>query len=646
MAIDFFGEQDKARRNTGLLVFLFALAVVMLILLTNLAVCFGFDLIAVKSIQFAYQQKGQFPWHLLPIRAIVLTTMAVLGGIILMVTLKWVSLRDGGRAVAESLGGERVTYSNATPQQRVLLNVVAEMALAANVPMPPVYVLPESAINAFAAGYSPADAVIGVTAGCIEQLNREELQGVVAHEFSHILNGDMRLNIRLMAWLYGILCIADAGRFILEHTRGTRFSNSNDNKSNPLPVIGLALLVIGGLGVFFGNMIKAAVSRQREFLADASAVQFTRNPHGIADALKKIAVYSQHGELKSAGAESASHMFFSSAIAHFLGMFATHPPLHDRIKRIDPTWDGRFAIAKANKKTAVSPEENAENSFDTALASSVAVASLLTQNQNDRATQPPQLANLPTFLLTSCQHFSSASAIYLSTLLQPDYLARQMFLIKELGNADLVANVDRLSDRVMQLTRPQQLSLLQLAIPTLKEQTASQFRNFQQLVHDLVLVDSQQDLYEWIVQSWLLHCVGVQWHWVDVSSAARTESLAKRQAEIICLLSVTSAHADSFSSKSADTPEQDRRQQAWLAGLAALNLPESTANPHAGYAELTTALPNLLTCGPLLKRQIWQMLQAAILADDHICDEEQLLLQAFAFLLEIPFMRQSTAPNT
>jgi Zn-dependent protease with chaperone function len=634
MAIDFFGAQDKARRNTGLLVFLFAIAVILLLFLTNLVVCIGLDLIQVENIRFAYQQKGTFPWHLLPSKAIVMTTSAVLGGIILMVTLKWVSLRDGGRAVAESLGGERVTYSNATPQQRVLLNVVAEMALAANVPMPPVYVLPESAINAFAAGYSPADAVIGVTAGCIAQLNRDELQGVVAHEFSHILNGDMRLNIRLMAWLYGILCIADAGRFILEHSRGSRISSSNDNKSNPLPLIGLGLLVIGGLGIFFGNIIKAAVSRQREFLADASAVQFTRNPHGIADALKKIAVYSQHGELKAAGAESASHMFFSSAIAHFLGMFSTHPPLSDRIKRIDPYWDGSFASAKTKKKVVKTNEEPTESGFNVAMSSSAAIASLQVTAPSAESQLPSPLALLPKLLLTSCQHLSSASALYLSTLLHPEYLARQMFLIRELGNPDLVSNVDRLYDHVMPLDKHQQLSLLQLTIPTLKEQTASQFRNFQQLVHELVHVDSQQDLYEWVIQSWLLHCVAVHWQWLEVSSAARTESLAKRQTEVLCLLSVTSAHANS---------DPTKQKQAWLAGLAALQLPVETPNPKSKFAELSTALSGLLSCGPMLKRQIWLMLQATIHADAEVSTEEQLLLQAFAFLLEIPTMPQRTA---
>jgi hypothetical protein len=183
--------------------------------------------------------------------------------------------------------------------------------------------------------------------------------------------------------------------------------------------------------------------------------------------------------------------------------------------------------------------------------------------------------------------------------------------------------------------------LLQLAIPTLKEQTASQFRLFQQLVHDLVQVDSHQDLYEWIVQSWLLHCVGVQWHWAEVSSAPRTESLAKRQNELLCLLSVTSTHTGA----NAQTDHHTYQHQAWLAGLKVLNLPESTANPQSSYADLSAALPHLLNCGPLLKRQMWQMLQAAIHADAQISDEEQLLLQAFAFLLEIPAIPQAASTN-
>lgn len=629
MAMDFFGAQDSARRNTVWLVLLFACAVVLLLLLTNIVVCLGFGLVPLEQIQLSYQQTQQLPWQLIPIKPVVMTSSLVLGGIILMMTLKWVSLRQGGRVVAESLGGERVTYSNATPQQRILLNVVAEMALAANVPMPPVYVLPESAINAFAAGYSPADAVIGVTQGCIEQLNREELQGVVAHEFSHILNGDMRLNIRLMAWLYGILCIAEAGRFLLEHSRGARISRSSNEKSNPLPLIGLGLLIIGYLGVFFGNLIKAAVSRQREFLADASAVQFTRNPDGIAGALKKIAMYSHHSELENAAAENASHLFFSTALNFMFGWMSTHPPLTSRIQRIDPSWDGRLVIAKrplkqANDEAKVIPASEAGSALAQSNAESDS-ASLFS------APYQQIMASLPAQLLHSCQQLNAAKALYLSTLLQPEHLARQLFLIKELGSPELIHQVDRLCDSVSQLTKHQQLHLLQLAIPTLKEQTLSQFRNFSQLIHEVVHVDGKQDLYEWVVQHWLLHGVSVYWHWQEVSAAPRTESLVKRQAAILCLLATVSQFAH---------PQQNRTEQAWLAGLQSLNLPADTQMTASSLADLSKVLPDLLSCGPMLKRQIWQMLQAAVHADTEVSTEEELLLQAFAFLLEIPVQRQ------
>ena len=190
-------------------------------------------------------------------------------------------MAKGGSAVAESLGGRLVNPNTTDPDERKLRNVVEEMAIAAGVPVPKIYVLDEEeGINAFAAGHTPSDAAIGVTRGCMNLLKRDELQGVIGHEFSHILNGDMRLNLRLMGIIFGILCLAVIGRVLL-YTRGGK-------DRNPLPLLGLALIVIGGIGVFFGRLIQAAVSRQREFLADASAVQFTRNPAGLSGALQKI----------------------------------------------------------------------------------------------------------------------------------------------------------------------------------------------------------------------------------------------------------------------------------------------------------------------------------------------------------------------
>jgi Zn-dependent protease with chaperone function len=226
-----------------------------------------------------------------------------------------------------------------------LLNVVEEMALASGTPTPPVYLMDrEDGINAFAAGFSPNDAVIGVTRGTATRLDRDELQGVIAHEFSHILNGDMRLNLRLMGLLHGILIIGMLGYFILRmsfFSQGRR--RSRDGKDGvPIVVIGAGLAVIGFAGTFFGNLIKAAVSRQREFLADASAVQFTRHPDGIAGALKKIGGFAQGSSIENPNAPIASHMFFGRATSGFNAMFATHPPLAERIRRVDPSWDGEF----------------------------------------------------------------------------------------------------------------------------------------------------------------------------------------------------------------------------------------------------------------------------------------------------------------
>ena len=276
---------------------------------------------------------------------VALGTLALIGGGSLY---KIAALAGGGHTVAEMMGGRPLSPQTTDPDERKILNVVEEMAIASGTPVPPVYLLEnEDGINAFAAGYTPGDAVIGVTRGCIQNLTRDELQGVIAHEFSHILNGDMRLNIRLIGVLYGILLIGMTGWIIFRSTaNGNRYDDRRDDDrrgSNPWPLVGLALYVLGYIGVFFGNLIKAAVSRQREFLADASAVQFTRNPDGIAGALKKIGALAEGSRIRSPEAEEASHMFFGDAVGHLLGMFATHPPLVERIRRIDPSFDGDFS---------------------------------------------------------------------------------------------------------------------------------------------------------------------------------------------------------------------------------------------------------------------------------------------------------------
>src|SRR4051794_31243361 len=243
---------------------------------------------------------------------------------------KTLSLARGGRAVAELLDGRIVNPNSTDIHERKLLNIVEEMAIASGVPVPQVYVMDdEPGINAFAAGHSVSDAAVSVTRGAMTMLTRDELQGVIAHEFSHLLNGDMRLNLRLMGLIFGILCLTVIGR-VLVQTRG---------KKNPLPLLGLALIIIGWVGVLFGRLIQAAVSRQREYLADAAAVQFTRNPLGLAGALKKIGGLPDHSDVLAANADEVSHLFFANANTSW---FSTHPPLDDRIKLLDPSFTGKF----------------------------------------------------------------------------------------------------------------------------------------------------------------------------------------------------------------------------------------------------------------------------------------------------------------
>jgi Zn-dependent protease with chaperone function len=279
--MDFFKEQDKSRTKTTQLIGLFILAV--------LAVVLAVYAIAVFIIFFhGARQPGfnpaEFHWvqpHL-GFWVVSVTLLVIFIGSI----TKIIGLAKGGSSVAENLGGRLVNASTTDPDERKLINIVEEMSIASGIPAPQIYILDrEKGINAFAAGYAPNDAIVAVTRNCLKLLNRDELQGVIAHEFSHILNGDMRLNIRLIGFLSGIMVLANIGYLILRSRSGSKKSGAQ------IVLIGIGLLVIGFVGQLFGRIIQAAVSRQREYFADASSVQFTRNPGGISGALKRNMPY-------------------------------------------------------------------------------------------------------------------------------------------------------------------------------------------------------------------------------------------------------------------------------------------------------------------------------------------------------------------
>ncbi|MDZ4199116.1 MAG: M48 family metallopeptidase, partial [Kiritimatiellia bacterium] len=342
--MDFFSHQEDARRKTRLLVFYYGLAVALILVSVYLVLVIGLGAAASGEEESVIRW-----WNPQLFLSVSVGLLALIGAGTLY---KIHQLAQGGEFVARSLGGRRVDPATTDVAERRLLNVVEEMAIASGAPVPPVFVMEEKGINAFAAGMTPSDAVIGVTRGCLETLTRDELQGVMAHEFSHILQGDMRLNLRLMGVLHGILLIALAGYFLFRSSLSAPRSRSRENKDGgglrfALVLLGLALLVIGYIGVVFSKLIKSAVSRQREFLADASAVQYTRNPSGIAGALRRIAGYSGGSRILSPEAEEASHLFFANSLSSaWAGLLATHPPLSERIRRIDAAVAMEIAAAE------------------------------------------------------------------------------------------------------------------------------------------------------------------------------------------------------------------------------------------------------------------------------------------------------------
>lgn len=342
--MDFFEAQARAKRRTNRLVVLFALAVFGTIAASYVAAVLIVGQTGAREHSYYYSDAAPLLfWDPTIFTAVAASVVAIVG---LASLYKWSQMRHGGSAVAELVGGRRVDPHTTNLHERRLLNVVEEMAIASGVPVPAVYVLDqEPAINAFAAGLTTSDAVVAVTRGTLEKLTRDELQGVVGHEFSHILNGDMRLNVKLAAIVFGILVIGLLGRGILQGLGRGRIRGGG-KKGNGVAVIlaiGLALMIIGYVGYFFGRLIQAAVSRQREFLADAAAVQFTRNPSGLSGALKKIGGYALGSTVTDKHAAEIGHFFFAQGFRSFFGgLWATHPPLDERLRAIDPRWDGQL----------------------------------------------------------------------------------------------------------------------------------------------------------------------------------------------------------------------------------------------------------------------------------------------------------------
>jgi len=642
--MNFFEHQDNARRKTGHLVILFVLAVLLLIGLTQLlvmAVLVWINGVPGQEWQMALQY---FSWSTL------LKIAGGIGAIVLLGSLyKLTQLSSGGKVVAEALGGRLLNINSDDVDERKLLNVVQEMAIASGTPVPPVYLIEEAAINAFAAGYKPADAVIGVTRGCIQQLNRDELQGVIAHEFSHIFNGDMRLNVRLIGVLHGILVLGMIGYFVLRSVSRTGYrSRSNKNNSAlPFLALGAGLMAIGYAGTFFGNWIKAAVSRQREFLADSSAVQFTRNPQGISGALKKIGGFSAGSKIENPYASEMSHLFFGQAVQPFFSrLMATHPPLSERISRIEPNWNGRFDVTSSTAPhselggdAGFSDQQAAVSGFAPTVSSVAAMAASQELLNSIGGTDDKHvgyahnlLASLPETVLQAASEPYGARALVYCLLLDSDEAIREKQWQRLSEHADsVVFGLAQQLNASLVMEANYRLPLLELCLPALKQLSKDQCQAFKANVVALMQADKRVELYEWALYRVLLHYLDPPARKFSELGSIRSIKLVGKACGLL-LSAMALAGED-------DTPEGlQAAQQSFTAAAQALGLQrlQFVSRNEYNLKDLSRVLQVLNRLRPLQKPRLLKALCACVSHDGVIKPVEVELVRAVALSLDCP----------
>ena len=641
--MNFFEHQEAARRNSRRLVVLFALAVVAIVIAVNVAATVLFH---------TFSAPVGLRWHsgVLPNGFYFTNTVVVLGLIFGGTLLEMNRLKAGGVAVAQMVGAREVDTSTRDLLDRRLVNIVEEMAIASGVPMPRVFVMDaETSINAFAAGHSIDDAIVAVTRGTLTRLSRDELQGVIAHEFSHILNGDMRLNLRLIGVLYGLLIVALAGRFLLE--LGGRSRSGGDRSSGSaiavLVAAGLALWVLGYIGVFFGRLIKAGVSRQREFLADASAVQFTRNPDGIGGALRKIAGLSEQSGLGSRidhpQAESLSHLFLGAARPSFVrGIFATHPPMDERLRRIYgravgamPAPENAVALALGGLEPTQEPTRRSPIQFvpSASLAAAAQSAEALPERTSPVAglmaagaaaaanvaaeigtVRPPRnrdfaLDEAQRALVESLRRAASdgmgAQLLALAMLVDKDQELRgqQRALIAEVFGAEAAVLADGYHEQIQRLPPGARQPLVDVAMPALRKLPAEERSSLLRTAHLLIAADGRVTVPEFLLFTILKRRLGP-----DAGRAVpvRFAELSPVSREVGLVLSLVAA---------VRAPE--RAEHAFNAGAVTLRGVELklVAAADIRLDDVSAALDRLNQLAPLIKPQLIKAATAVAFVD-------------------------------
>ncbi|QTN33893.1 M48 family metallopeptidase [Akkermansiaceae bacterium] len=625
--MNFFEAQERARKSSRALVWWFALSVLGVIAVMYVVATFAMQF-SQSNPEGVYHatEWGQLRWW---DAGRALSVSGIVGGVIMIGSWsKLAQLSAGGKVVAQGLGGRPVEPTTTDLSERRLLNVVEEMAIASGLPVPGVWIMDEEqGINAFAAGTDPTNAVVGVTRGTLDRLTRSELQGVVAHEFSHILNGDMKLNMRLMGWIFGLVMLSMLGRLMIESFRFVRGS-SRDSKGGgivlALIVAGLAVWLIGSIGVLFARMLQAAISRQREYLADASAVQFTRDPDGIAGALKKIGGFSTHGHINSPKAMESRHMFFASS--GFSSLMATHPSLEKRIKAIDPRWDGGMLEGKADP---VSPSEfNGPMGFSGSLEqvkSADRLHSLGESGRLDANVGAMIREELRSGKVTSFSK-QDAKTLLLGLLVAADPDGRKMaegILASHGADGATIGSVIAWSIDLEGYSSSKKLALVDLSLSWLRKMSRAEAQEFVDASKALIEADGEVNLFEFMLQKVIGRhvCIGLGLQPVPAMRYRRIMDLETEVAQLLGMFAQLAGGENSLHAAAAEYRAHTGRE-----------LPRT----RSGLGEVASALREMDAATPLVKQQILRLCALVATDDAQVGDNELELLRATAEAIGAP----------
>ncbi|MDC0087988.1 M48 family metallopeptidase [Akkermansiaceae bacterium] len=642
--MNFFEAQDDARRRTKWLVFYYILALVGIILSV-----YGVVYLLMHFTGAA--EEGVQPLSLwMP--SVMLPTALITGGVMGMGSLfKTMQLSGGGEVVARDMGARQVDAFSTDTEERVLINVVEEMAISSGVPVPQIWIMDnELGINAFAAGTEPGNAVVAVTRGCIQRLSRSELQGVVAHEFSHILNGDMKMNMRLMGLLFGIMMISMIGKSIFHSLRFINLrGSSRDDKGGGVAIVviillaGVSLMIIGSIGVFFGRMIQAAISRQREYLADASAVQFTRDPDGIAGALKKIGGQKYGSKIEAAKASEASHLLFADGGMFGFGL-ATHPPLDIRIKALSKSWDGKFIstelpdVAKgrgSGKKRGRGGRgrRRLDDAHLRGMASGLAgelgsggahgMSLLGDPSEINISVGHDLYEKLDPEWIRACHDREEAQALIFGLLLTMDDALREeeVLFVQKGAGLDAAELALKWSNELGGLHSSEKIALVDLSIPTLRRLTLPEYERFVEITKWLIASDGQVDLFEFMLQHIVERHLDGHFRNRPFTKIKyrKIEQLRNEANAIITTMAAVGGEAQMQSAYDAAIAESEFR-----GGM------QKASPSECGLKNIESALEKFSMSTPLVKKQLLYICGTAVMHDGEIASREAELLRATA----------------